>query len=346
MSEVPVLLQSLWDQFARSHGDWLSKHWKPPVPLYCLPSVLVQSLRPEVAGERGISRSDVQAELDFGVLCRAQNAVGFLPGKPILFDLLGCEGLSSLNAMRAKWGAKLGWNEGHWRDAEMGLHSLDSIRLKRKAAAGFLLTEPAFLLERDRLRAQWELLDIDVRSQFPLPLPASIRVGEAMIGDTKAPRQRANFQAAIDDTCKRWSLRELTTWDLPMPTGPVAPGLDLPAHLHPRGNIVVSVPAFGTPTFGSRELKRIVADAGQAREVPRAYVDLHHEEIYGHMLDIAFFEQVADGRYAPPRRRGWAGVLTAALARAVDLDVELVQKYRKGIRRCLRGGRASIRWLK
>jgi hypothetical protein len=209
-----------------------------------------------------------------------------------------------------------------WRNRPV-YHSCLDIQLKRKRKqskllavndaltkgwAGLLLTEPRFLADRDWLKSLWEQFPASLRMGVSLKAPTISLGGPKVACDAIEP-ELANFQSALGKFCDRWCLEGMATWDLPEPDS----------------------------------LGLTVREASGSWKSNLGFAQLHISqfEAYAQLLEIAHYEPVITRRYQ--ERSGlkfrFKSRPEEALATALKLSVERVQKLRKHLLQCRKGNR-------
>jgi len=202
--------------FAGKHSAWTEKRAKDDV-MYALELEVIDLL----AQANLLDSSQKEAERDFYELCSGwnPNCIGVATSMPIIYPPLGRPiSYPKLDEEQIK---SLKWDKAVNATPE-GMEELfgeletkaEGIRQQIRAFAGLLATRSDFLDERDKLRAQWADVSDDVRP--PLPL------GRLSAEERKHYRQECgNLLADIEALLTKWSLVEMTTWDLPSPQGPL-----------------------------------------------------------------------------------------------------------------------------
>ena len=80
--------------------------------------------------------------------------------------------------------------------------------------------------------------------------------------------------------------------------------------------------------------------------LPQSAAGLPHHKAYFQILQIIHWERVITGRFGPKPPRGFIERLKAAIAEALKIKVNQVDKWRKAISACRRGKRSSVPALK
>jgi hypothetical protein len=332
--EAPRWWRAELDTFLKRHPDWGSR-LAAVEPVYGLPSAAVEALvsrrRPLLDPPRAA------AERDFNDLLARSVAIGVWQNAPVRYPFL------APRPPRPDPAAFPGLNWTASQVAQIGtlLGRADDYAERLKGYAGWLVTEPQFLAERDRLRSAWQSLAPGQR-----PAPPLGRLLEV----PRPGRPLREFGRSLGSFLERWGLTEMATWDLPQPQGPLLPNLLPPgAPADPTHGVRISLPAH-FPVAGADNLTRAVrqlqaqaaADAGLTAEA----AGLPHHQSYARMLEAAHLEHVIRTRIPDPPPQGLAGAIIAAIAGHLGCGEDAVRKYRKAIARCRRGERQKISWLR
>ena len=197
------------------HSAWLSSRLCEGDAIYRFPASLVGALQAAL----GLDQQDTSAEAHFDELCLRFGSVGVWSGRPIKYRWLlprhggvtadpdAPDGLEERPDFRR---SRIG-KEGEWY-----FGAIPSIIGRR-------LSNPDFLADRDRLKAEWLAMPQTQRPPFPL---YQTRRTASMPSDTEArtvPPRIASFLREFDRFCKRWRLLGMITWDLLDPEGPMWP---------------------------------------------------------------------------------------------------------------------------
>jgi hypothetical protein len=143
----------------------------------------------------------------------------------------------------------------------------------------------------------------------------------------------------------------MPTWDLPEPQGPMIPTLiNASSPAMPRHGLHIVLPTHYRLTGTDDLLRRIreqQVTIAKEQKIDASAAGLPHYEAYAQMLEVHLFELTILSRYGQPRRpRGLMLALEEAIADALGLSVNQVQKLRKGIAACQKGDRSKVKWLK
>jgi hypothetical protein len=92
-----------------------------------------------------------------------------------------------------------------------------------------------------------------------------------------------------------------------------------------------------------QEQRSLAADAG----INRTAAGLPHFKAYATIFEVLHGERVITGRYSRAiRPPGFVGLIKEAIAEALGITVDQVEKWRKAISACRRGRRDSVAALK
>jgi hypothetical protein len=162
--------------------------------------------------------NELELERCFTRLCRDANVVAIYHGHGVRHPFFGRPPIPTISDDLVH---KLGW--GPYGTAETIGNALRSaaklaepIHDQMEAYAGWLVTNPTFLAERDLLRAKWDGAVAQRRGipQYSVRLKMELR-GERYDGNYDRRAMAADFMSFYG----RWQLAALATWDLPLPLG-------------------------------------------------------------------------------------------------------------------------------
>lgn len=220
------------------------------------------------------------------------------------------------------------------------------VELRRWGYAGWLVTQPEFRVECERIWRDWGQV-VEKLGGFPAP-PMSL-MGER---PEPPPRKLREFYAAYRFFCNRWGLASLTTWDLPIPLRPQlgSPSLYYLPALQESG-LLVHVPWYLLRDKDIRlhELAEHVR-TGQTPEHLRDWLDGKPKawgyERFAKMLDLYIFLELCLKPRYEARLRGNVERLDYAIASFLCKQSELpdsplqeaetVRKIRQEMQRRLR----------
>lgn len=233
----------LWTEFLASDANrgWWDHVRADGCPVYTIRPEVVRSLaEPGKRTKPAFSAEDAQVEIAFHDTCMgySRGTVAVAGGIPVRTPLE--DKPMSLVRLLRRYRHIVPWADDHLTDLEQRDPdrrarkeaeldgAVSSARADIQDAAGALVCNAEFLKERNELRLLARELDIGIR--FPL-----LRVGTDLnIADTGG-RSAADLEAAMGQVksaratlFRRWWLSQLTTWDLPVPLGPLA---DMPLGL-------------------------------------------------------------------------------------------------------------------
>lgn len=249
--------RNIWGKLRREHKIWATRLGETK-PYYAIPEVILEELRS--CKSMRISDQEYEGELLFTSICAEHSAVGVLGGELVRCGFITRKSLGCVKVTE-KVIKEFGWDQ-YGLTAEKCNENLKAIapyleRINARLAAysGWLLTNPVFLKERDLLRKTIE--DSGIEIVFPLKSEIhgheadfnrelqnfTIKWGlpqhetrEARIAllelykKTIAPEAhnstavKATEKIRISDFLARWGLRQMVTWDLPEPQGPIERG--------------------------------------------------------------------------------------------------------------------------
>jgi hypothetical protein len=332
--------------FKERHADWLRKT-PPDQPVYRLPDSVIQVLgRPGYRRVPILGTTDVAVEEKFNVLCSEMRAIGIWADRPVTFVCLGAPlGLPPLTKARIK---SLGWSAAQALQAQEAVRKANDASLRLKGYIGWLVSDRQFLAERDSLAERWRNFTREQRPSFPLR--RLVALPELPRDAVPAAKEIIDFQSMLDAFLDRWSLVQLVTWDLPEPQGPLMPALfaaNAPAM--PKHGIHIVLPVHYPLTAGDgllHDIQRQQAQLALDNDLDTSIAGLPHFEILAQMFDVSHIEKTARSRYRSKRGDGFVAALEAAIGAELDVDPDHVTRLRKGISKCLRGRRSSIRWLR
>ena len=182
-------------------------------PVYALPARAIDSLAGPNGrtGRRWLNTTQCEAEPPFARHCESWNCVGFQSQDRILYHLLTRKPLDLPDHIFVS----MGWTAAPPQTFAGANQQLSEANRRLRGAAGWLLTEPAFLKEVDDLRTLYYRIPRDSRPLFPLTriisAPGSISDAESQFGP------------ALAKLLNRWGLMSLPAWGLPSPQGPLFP---------------------------------------------------------------------------------------------------------------------------
>ena len=326
--------------FRQDHVAWLAAG-ETTAPRYCLPVPSIERL--EQGGARNYSLLDTEharAERAFSELCSAHHAVGCWHGSPIKYDLMkSSEGLPEALLKQ------LGWTKQQQLQAQQLVRGTSEQRQRLKGYAGWLLTEPTFVQEKQELADCWQAMPPDERPPFPLTRPLVLPRG-SLTRERSSPVPEP-FELRVQVFLDRWGLTQLATWDLLVPQGPLLPNLLPPGSpALPVHGIHLVLPLH-YPLQGADELQRQIVEfqhqAVRDLELPTSLAGLPHHKSYASLFDVIHLERAIRSRLPPGRPRpGFVIYLEEALAVGVEVSLVMVQKCRKDIAACLSGKRSSL----
>ena len=325
----------------RERFPWLSGSLQGTEPVYCLPAAMIEALR--VVGPHqqfALTADQAEAEKALTESCgsayigiwgrRWINSGCFIDKPPISPDAL----------------REIGFTAGQVLNADQALNRTDGISLKLRGYVGWLVTEPTFMANRDELRQRWESLPEEIRPLFPLQ--RTIARPSAGPVEEGVDRRPDDCRLQLDEFLDRWGLTGLETWDLPCPQGPLLPAAmaaTSPAMPHHGVHLVLPL---HYPLTSDDELIRLIRTEqrrlASSNGLDSTLASLEHHEVYAQMISVQHLEHAVRSRYVG-KQSGFVGAIENAMAIALGLTTDYVQKLRRGISACRRGKRNSMKWL-
>lgn len=185
-------------------------------PCYPIPERILDALERRIQG--WFVDNELELELCFTRLCRDVNVVAIYHGQCVRHPFFGRPPMPKIADDLIR---KLGWEPyGTAETIGKTLRSADKlaelIHDQMEAYAGWLMTNPTFLAERDQLRAKWDGAVAQRRGipQYSERLNLELR-GARYDGNYDGSAMAADFMPFY----ARWQLAALATWDLPQPLG-------------------------------------------------------------------------------------------------------------------------------
>lgn len=338
-SPVGSFAQS-WQDFCARHAAWLEP-LQSKGPLYRIPAAITKVLAKTRNGSRPIMNDDdAKAEDAFDRLCHEHGIEGVWDHQPIDYRFLN-DGPLPLPINLRELAKDLGWEDKHLSHARRAFSKTESIHWKLKGYVGWLLTEPSFREAIMLLRGHWSLLPASIRPTFPLGRVTAH-------GSVFSPKLH-EFHAALMKFFDDWQLVGMATWELPIPQGPLFANPQLPTAVRNSvAGVSVFVPLHYPLTSGDELLQMIVEQQNQMahqKPIGPSRDSRSHYKSYARMVDVAHWERVVTERYGQPRKPPrFVSSLESALQDHLRLSADQVQRLRKNIAACLRGGRSHVRF--
>ena len=318
-------LQAAFDTL-REFSNWFATLAEDG-PCYALPAALLDAS--DFQSASWISPEDFEAEATFSGICEQFDCVGVSRNadrvEPIWYDLLPF-GLEILPP-----------------EDQLGVIAND-YKEKLSRIAGFLVTCPEFLRERDCLR-RLSAEAGDPRTLPLSPLPAVQSQSEVVLTDFEVVEQCDSpeqcLEPAVRALCNRWAVQELTTWDLPRPFGPQFEAPRTAAAFRPDSRITIELPLH-FPLQDSREIAARIVELQEAeadrRNLPTDFALAGSQPRYRAFLALQHFERVLTERYAPDQRpRGFVEWALRSIANLLCISPQTAKNYREELRSRLRG---------
>lgn len=231
---------------------------------------------------------------------------------------------------------RLGWSAGQLAGAKVvqELHRERNDRLL--GVAGWLMTNPRFLEEREVLRrtvapvcgtSTPQLADLDLRES---PTKAAVAAREGV---------RAFL--------RRWCLTALATWDLPLPQGPLVPNpLAADAASNPQTGVHVFIPVHYPLQSGEelvRDVRRSQELVARSLDLPIEAAGVTHADMFAQIFRWLLVERAVEQRLGAGRRpKGIITWLHAAAAKHLDVEAATIRRYTMWVKQCRAGGREGI----
>ncbi|WP_165441909.1 hypothetical protein, partial [Rubinisphaera italica] len=170
-----------------------------------------------------LSPAEQRIEAEFSTLCQFHRTLGVSQFNAIKFaplsDGLNNELLKLRPRAESEWTEPLGSVCSRQIRHVTGKHQEILDRLL--GAAGWLISHPSFLADRDGIRDQWKKLPEGSDHVFPLKKTTKIpRLNSEFHYERIEPLQIDNFRIAFDQFCETWQLEGMLSWELPEPSGP------------------------------------------------------------------------------------------------------------------------------
>ncbi len=340
VGRTDVSFAESWVNFREKYAAWLEP-FQSKGPLYRVPAAITKVLAKSRNSSRPImDDDDAKAEDAFDRLCHQHGIEGVWDHQPIDYRFLN-DGPLPLPTNLQELANDLGWETKHLSQVRQAFSKTESIHWKLKGYVGWLMTEPSFREAVTLLSEHWSSLPASIRPAFPLGRVTA----HGSVFSPELHEFHADLMKFLDD----WQLVGLATWELPIPQGPLFANPQLPTAIrNPIAGVSVFVPLYYPVTSGDELLQMMVAQ--QAQMARQAKLDpsrtaLPHFKAYARMVDVVHWERVVTERYGQPRKpQGFVSSLESALQDHLRLSADQVQRFRKNIAACLRGGRSHVRF--
>ena len=315
-------------------------------PVYRLPKAALDSLRTALVRKRPLlDKADVAFELALANLCDGIKAIGVWMGRPVQYGYLQEPSPGTIAGRKGAGGKAKQRSAG----ADSGMAAIMEIRQRLKGYAGWLVTDRDFLAARDQLAESWEQLPPRKRPQFPLQRATGTPALHA--GERDIAASVAQFRQDLGGFLDHWGLSCMVTWDLPEPQPPLLPAsIPNDAAAISRHGLHIVLPVH-FPVSGSDELlfeiRRQQMRLARERGLDASIAALTRHQALGRMLEADHIERTIRSRYADRRRNaGLVQVMKHAIADALHIRVNHVERLRKAISACKQGKRDSVSWLR
>jgi hypothetical protein len=324
--------------FERANTKWF-REIEQAQAAYALPPQTTEYLR--ISGT--LPEAAVRLEQAFWSICAQSNAHGVFAGVPFSSPFLSERLPLPLSGQLAS----IGLSEDQIAAILEAERKAASTHERLKGYLGWLLTEPVFLQERDQLRDSW----VGLPEKLPgeLRLAASVTLGQPMPDSAPVDDQVRRFQTSLDAFLRKWSLVQLTTWDLPLPQGPQIPS-PLPSN-SPASNfdaIWAAIPLHYPLRNDDGFLDAVQSEQlalAEIKGIDRSAAGLSHHGRYATMFAVQHWERVLSHRLALHKTKGAVTIIIAALATQLGISEDEIRKLRKMISLCRRGRRQEVKEL-
>jgi hypothetical protein len=338
LSQLPFRVDRGWRDFCGKHASWLGRLTEGD-PIYGLPKSVITALHTA----RVLNEQAKAVENDLQQLCTQSNAIGFLDGDCVAYDLLR----PYLPPPSKELMQSAGWTQAQIIEAEKEIQQGERYFTRLKGVVGWLLTEPEFLQCCQNLKQQWHALSGQYRPRFPLHCGKfRLEQHQSLTTELEAGAY-GEFVSIFLGFCDRWGLTGMQAWDLPQPQGLLFPSLlpqDSPAL--PRHGVHIIVPICFPVQDNDEFIQRIHQEQralAKENQIDPSAAGLPHAEAYARILEIVHLERTIISRYGPAKRvPGLVRALKRAIADALELSIDQVDKWRKAISACRRGRRSSV----
>lgn len=315
-------------------------------PTYFLPEAMIAALAEPDKRWRGLSPEEVRREGAFSRLCRNQNAVGLWGDQFVRHPFVVTAPTPPDNPSQFQG---VGWTAAQVQTALQLVGQVQKVDLRLKGYLGWLATDPGFTRERDEIQQLWSALAVEQRGTLPLQRPlraAAVPEHDAAL----ASPQAASFFERVEAFFDRWGLVELTTWDLPLPQGPMLPSpLPAGAQALPRHGIHVVLPVH-YPLAGNDDLLALLREQqvqqAQVLGLDKSLAGLPHHEAWARMFDVDFLERAILSRFPGRAPLGLVRALVEAMSQYLNVGEARIDRLRKEIRQCRGGHRDRLKWLR
>jgi hypothetical protein len=341
----------VWQKLLASHpGRW---HRFKHEPAYTLPEPVVRHLAdttPAIESHHRtrraiITQDDVAFEQAFSAACEqsGHGTIGVWDGRPIRFDLLFPA--PPLPFPSAELMARLGWDKFTspgtiQREIRQLQQQTDRVRRRLLGYAGYLGFHEKYQAEKQALRARW----LPLSGDLPFPLRANVHDRPPVVAPPGAVQEGVRLPDEVglflDDMGRfqrKWQLREMVTWDLPLPQGPLG-GLPIGVALPLLGpdQLVATSPAFYDPPSSEDEReatrnqqKQAARLAGLGGDFPLAGLGGrgHDASSEADAFGLWLIETTVRTRYGSPR--GLTARLVVAFGEILHCSHDRIKQIRK-----------------
>ncbi len=323
--------------FLNAHAGWAAG-FATAVPKYAIPEVALDQLSISLSEHTPalFSIEAVAVERTFTRLCNKLRAVGIWGTNVVTFSLLDPPSTEASSAFVQS----LGWTPAQIAATTGLVNRADSANTRRIGAMGWLMTEPSFHRELDDLREEWATLPDFLKCR---PLTRTLI-------STSADATSNGFEKRLVSLLDRWGLIELTTWDLPLPQGPLVPNsVPSTSQAQPVHGVHIFVPIH-YPIQGDEDLIKRVREIQRAHTsdlgIDSGFAGIDHHAAYAQMFRMSHLERAIASRFRDHRPRGFVGHVERAAVNVLRVKSDRVKRLRTGIAACLRGQRDQVSWLR
>jgi hypothetical protein len=341
--------------FYKRETEWLQSVGRGE-PVYCLPPEAIEQFA-AVRGRRIplIDGATASLEQQFWDVCRRANACGLYGDQPVFYPCLWEPyGLSPEQFKKILYPV---YGEAFDAATLMEVHIASWDRLK--GYAGWLVTDTEFIREREQLRSQWAQLPATAQPCPPFDQVAHLNASTILAieeycaklsskpsNSLPLTKIKMSFLEAMSEFLRRWNLCQLTTWDLPLPFGPLlADDLSRHSQAIPEHSVQLILPIHYPLTTSDTLLatirekqKRVARQQGLNPQVAA----LQHYVSLGRMMQVQHIEHTIRSRYSGT---GLVALIERAVAASLGLSIAQTAKLRKAISACRRGKRDKVPWL-
>lgn len=343
--------QPHWDGFVAHHAAWFDARLAESDEVFFIPNA---NATIAFSSAFGMFAGDIAAEEAFTWFCREFRSIGVQVvnsrSSPRELRLLRYEGVAVDAVTDDTWlerGRILGWSEEQIANARIALGRADDMRLRLVSAAGKLVNTPAFLAERDALRARWTSLPPAVQPSLPLSPILLFKDQPRESTRVTLPQDAVRFMVDFDAFCDKWQLNGLESWDLPAPCAPQWPKLQSAPDAAPASGDTVLFTPWHFPALKSDELGRAVMERHLADRHRHGIDDSRSWQVYAQLFRLDVWERVLRVRYSDRARpRGFVREMEGLLAELLQVSLDRIERLRKLHAALVAGKRHSLKGVR